>query len=143
MQIKKLEDVRIMDILVNGPGQIFVGSKIKIKWLSLFMISIGTCTICWNLFAYLYSFNYIKKIPKYVMPFINKKYGKSQIQRIFNLCIMYPIFIYAYFKARTRLSIFVQYLSIVNIIFGFTYNANQFMSVYENTKSLTIFKYSS
>jgi len=108
-------DVRLLDIFISGPLQIYISTFLKgfLKW---FMLVTGTSNILYNGHNYLYFHNYIKN---YITP-ITTIHGKTQIHRIYNLLIMYPIFLYIMLYC--KLPIYVTILLFLNIISGFSYN---------------------
>ena len=108
-------DVRLLDIFISGPLQIYISTFLKgfLKW---FMLVTGTSNILYNGHNYLYFHDYIKN---YIKP-ITTTNGKTQIHRIYNLLIMYPIFLYIMLYC--KLPIYVTILLFLNIISGFSYN---------------------
>lgn len=108
-------DVRLLDIFISGPLQIYISTFLKgfLKW---FMLITGISNILYNGHNYLYFHNYIKN---YITP-ITTIHGKTQTHRIYNLLIMYPIFLYIMLYC--KLPIYVTILLFLNIISGFLYN---------------------
>ena len=92
-----LLDIRIADVLISGPLQIYVSTYLH-GFLKYFMLLTGICNIIYN--------------------------G----HRIYNLIIMYPIFLYiALYK---NLPLYVYILLLCDIILGFIYNLYYFLKVY-------------
>lgn len=109
---------RLIDVFLLGPIQILVGLLINDNiFLRLFMILTGILNIIYNGNNYLY-FNYgVKPI---LSPFVNKKHGKTQIHRIYNLLVMYPIFYYIY--QNYEMPSFIKTIFYWDIIIGALFN---------------------
>ena len=108
-------DVRLVDVFISGPLQIYISTFLKgfLKW---FMLVTGISNILYNGHNVLYFNNYIKN---YIKP-ITTTNGKTQIHRIYNLLIMYPIFLYIMLYC--KLPKYVTIILLLNIIIGFSYN---------------------
>lgn len=120
-----LLDIRIADVLISGPLQIYVSTYLQ-GFLKYFMLLTGICNIIYNGHNYLTLNNYIQ--PNYFIKQFVSKNGKYQIHRIYNLIIMYPIFLYiALYK---NLPPYVYILLLCDIILGFIYNFYYFLKVY-------------
>ena len=120
-----LLDIRIADVLISGPLQIYVSTYLH-GFLKYFMLLTGICNIIYNGHNYLTLNNYIQ--PNYFIKQFVSKNGKYKIHRIYNLIIMYPIFLYiALYK---NLPLYVYILLLCDIILGFIYNLYYFLKVY-------------
>lgn len=110
---------RLVDVFLFGPLQIIVGIQVKNIVLKLFMILTGVMNILFNGHNYLYFDNRIDKVPV-LKPFVNDTQGKFQAHRLYNLLVMYPIFLYVY--ATTPLPKWLASLFLLNIVIGFGFN---------------------
>ena len=117
-------NVRIIDVFVSGPLQIYISLLIKNVFLKYFMLLTGILNIAFNGYVFLLENRIIKRKHRYLKYFINKN-GKTQIHRVYNLTIMYPIFLYIllHFKIPT----FIQFAFSLNIIIGFIFNLYNFI----------------
>ena len=131
MTISKYSNVRLLDVFILGPLQIFISLHVKNKLLKYFLFIIGVSNIIYNGHNYLYlDLNILKKPLSIFSPFINKNYGKTQLQRLFNIFIMYPIFMHI--LRTTNISNYIKLLFLVQIVFGFTYNLKNFIDIWKN-----------
>ena len=111
---------RLIDVFLLGPIQILIGLYIKTNaFLKFFMIILGISNILYNGHNYLH-FCQGTEIHPYIKHFIHPKYGKTQIHRLYNIFIMYPILAYVYMTE--KLPKFLEYILLFDIIFGFTIN---------------------
>jgi len=117
-------DVRILDIFITGPLQIYVSLFLKNIFLKYFMLITGILNIAFNGYVYLLKNKYIQKKHRYLKYFITE-HGKRQVHRLYNLTIMYPIFLYI--LLHYKLPTFVQFAFSSNIIIGFIYNLYNFI----------------
>lgn len=117
-------DVRILDIFISGPLQIYVSLFLKNIFLKYFMFITGILNIAFNGYVYLLKSKYIKKKHRYLKYLITED-GKTQIHRLYNLTIMYPIFLYI--LLHSKLPVFIQFAFFTNIVIGFIYNLNNFV----------------
>ena len=117
-------NVRIIDVFVTGPLQIYISLLIKNVFLKYFMLLTGILNIAFNGYVFLLENRIIKRKHRYLKYVITKN-GKTQIHRVYNLTIMYPIFLYIllHFKIPT----FIQFAFSVNIIIGFIFNLYNFI----------------
>ena len=117
-------NVRIIDVFVTGPLQIYISLLIKNVFLKYFMLLTGILNIAFNGYVFLLENRIIKRKYRYLKYVITKN-GKTQIHRVYNLTIMYPIFLYIllHFKIPT----FIQFAFSVNIIIGFIFNLYNFI----------------
>lgn len=114
-------NVRIIDIFLTGPLQLNISYYVKHIWLKLFLISTGIMTIIYNLHNYLYLD--IKKISKPwpILRYFVTNNGKSQYHRLYNVFIMYPIFLYALSSTKNIPDI-LRVLFFCEIIIGTIFN---------------------
>jgi hypothetical protein len=117
-------NVRIIDVFVTGPLQIYVSLCLKNVFLKYFMLITGILNIAFNGYVFLLENKVIKRKHSYLQHIITED-GKTQKHRLYNLIIMYPIFLYIllHFKIPT----FIQFAFSVNIIIGFIYNLYNFI----------------
>ena len=119
-------DMRLIDVFVLGPLQIYISTFIKSGGLKYFMLLTGITNILFNGQNYLLTKRYIKK-PLILKPFISKN-GKHQVHRIYNLLIMYPIFLYIVMHC--NLPPYLRMLFFLNIVLGFFLNFYNFIDLY-------------
>jgi hypothetical protein len=98
---------RLADVFLIGPITILFSFFVKEKWLSIFILLTGILTIVYNGLNWanlnLKSAPGIKIIPKGVRNAFMATNGKTQLVRLINLIIMYPLFIYAFFQVKKDL----------------------------------------
>ena len=123
-------DIRIADVLISGPLQIYVSTYLH-GFLKIFMFVTGVCNIIYNGHNYLTVNNYIKPI-YFIEQFVSKN-GKYQIHRIYNLIVMYPIFLYIVLYQ--NLPKYVYILLACDIILGYMYNLYYLLKVMENNSN--------
>jgi hypothetical protein len=117
-------DVRILDIFISGPLQIYVSLLLKNKFLKYFIFITGILNIAFNGYVFLLKSKYIRKKHRYLKYLITED-GKRQIHRLYNLTIMYPIFLYILLHC--KLPVFIQFAFFSNIVIGFIYNLYNFI----------------
>jgi len=119
-----MNDVRLLDIFILGPSQILIGIHIiDNTFLRLFMIITGIMSIIYNGHNYLH-YNY--KYNKIFSMFVSNKYqGKTQIHRLYNILVMYPIFAYIYMTK--SLPKYLEYILLMDIVLGILYNMINFI----------------
>ena len=122
-----MNQVRLVDVFLFGPVQILVGLKVKNIVLKAFLILTGLLNILYNGHNYLY---FDHKIHKFYLfnPFIDDRNGKLQIHRVYNLLVMYPVFMYVY--ATTELPKWLATLFLLDIIVGFSFNLYNYVSLF-------------
>ena len=119
-------DMRLFDVFILGPLQIYISTFIKSGGFKYFMLLTGIFNILFNGQNYLLIKRYIKN-PLILKPFINKN-GKHQLHRIYNLLIMYPIFLYIVMHC--NLPPYLRMLFFLNIVLGFFLNFYNFIDLY-------------
>jgi hypothetical protein len=122
---------RLYDIFFSSIIYVYTSTFIKIIWLKYFVLLTGIMTNLYNLHNFLLIDLKILKEPIHIMkPFVNIKKGKTQIHRLFNLFIMYPLLYYSTRFLPNNLSTLVKLMvfvgSIYNLYFYLKYNC-QFM----------------
>ena len=122
--MSSLNETRLVDVFLLGPVQILVGLHVKNLLLKLFMIITGIMNILYNGHNYLYFSNRINKFNIFNQ-FTSDKSGKITIHRVYNLVIMYPIFLYVYLT--TPLPKWLRVIFALDIIIGFAFNATFFV----------------
>ena len=121
-------NVRLLDVLIFGPSQMLISHYVINNVLKYFIFLTGVLSILFNGHNYLYLNMRVLKKP--ILFFVNKKNGKTQIHRLFNLFVTYPVFWYIY-----KVTIMPKWLSgilLVNIIGGFIFNLNNFIKINAN-----------
>jgi hypothetical protein len=121
-------NTRLIDVFFTGPLQILISSYMKNVFLKYYMLIVGISNIIYNGHNYLLFDEKIKS-PYLPLPILKSliypKYGKTQMHRIYNLLIMYPIF--TYIVLFTKLPYILSILLTINIFIGFFYNLYYFV----------------
>jgi len=129
---------RLVDVFLIGPITVLFSFFVKEEWLSLFILFSGILTIVYNgiNWANINTNSQLKWIPEsWRKKFIHPIRGKTQLVRLLNLLIMYPLFIYAFWIVTKRMTgkpcitqkIVVVLFGIFAIL-GFLYNLKNFLS---------------
>jgi len=121
---------RLIDVFITGPLQIYVSTFLKHLFLRYFMLLTGILNIIYNGHNFLLFNNLIKNPLPILKKFIHLEHGKYQIHRLYNLIIMYPVFLYVLIN--TKLSFITQILFFINITIGFLFNLFYFVFYYNN-----------
>lgn len=122
---------RLFDVFFTGPLQIYTSYFIDDNLaLSIFMRMTGACTIIYNLHNYLY-LNQKRLQTNYFGWFTHAIDGKQQVHRLYNILVMYPIFLYVYKKYPTPLSP----LFMLNILIGWIYNTLNYLKLNKSSIS--------
>jgi len=120
--------VRLLDVLGLGPIQIAVSTYVKQPWLKCFMLVTGISTIIYNLHNFLYFHTDVLNKPNPIFKgFVDPLNGKFQNHRLYNILIMYPLFLLAYNS--TKLPTTLKYLFLLDIIIGTIYNSYHYCSI--------------
>jgi hypothetical protein len=121
--------IRLFDVFVSGPLQIIISTYITRPSLSLlryFMLITGILNIIYNGHNFLFFDSVLKQPLPILNKFIHLKNGKFQLHRLYNLFIMYPIFIYVLLNIGMPFEL--QILLLINIVIGFLYNLFYFIN---------------
>ncbi len=119
-------DARIVDIFLLGPVQILVGLHVKNPLLKLFMIITGIANIVYNGHNFLY-FQYKRDISPMFHKIVDPIHGKTQLHRLYNVLIMYPVFLYVYLT--TPLPVWLRFIFFFDITIGFIFNLANFIKL--------------
>lgn len=119
--------VRLFDVFFSGPLQIIVSNYIRISILRYFMLFTGILSIIYNGHNFLLFNSTIKQPLPILNKFIHLKNGKYQLHRLYNLIIMYPIFIYVLLNV--VMPIELRILLLINIVVGFVYNLFYYLTL--------------
>lgn len=142
--MKGIPNSRLADVFLIGPITILFSFFVKEWWLSLFILLAGVLTTVYNGLNWanlnLEFVPVIKWIPKgWKKNFIHPIRGKTQLVRLINLLVMYPLFAYAYWKVRKDLpgsTPFIQKVIIdifgFFVFAGFLYNLKNFVKIQSN-----------
>ena len=126
--ISNTVNTRLIDVFLSGPLQILISSYIKNVYFKYYILIVCISNIIYNGHNYLLFDEKIKS-PYLPLPIfktlIDPKHGKTQMHRIYNLIIMYPIF--TYIVLFTKLPHILTILYTINIIIGFFYNLYYFV----------------
>lgn len=128
-------NTRLYDVFISGPIYILISTYINDnnsnnnsnnnnKFLKYFMLITGVLNILYNGHNYLY-FNYKYPLNPLFDKFVDRKSGKTQIHRLYNLLIMYPIFLYVYWYI--KLPKLLSKIFLFMIIIGFSFNLYNFV----------------
>jgi len=123
-------NVRLVDVFLSGPLQIFISSYITQKSLFLlhyFMLFTGILNILYNGHNFLFFNSTITRPLPPIKSFVHLKNGKHQLHRLYNLVIMYPIFIFILLNV--DMPIQVRILFFINIIIGIAYNLYYYLTI--------------
>ena len=127
MDINKL---RLVDVFITGPLQIIISNYItNSPLLRYFILITGILNIIYNGHNFLLFDSILKKPLPIINKFIHLKHGKYQLHRLYNLIIMYPIFIYVLLTIVMPFELRI--LLLINIVIGFLYNLFYYIS-YKN-----------
>jgi hypothetical protein len=112
-------ELRLIDVFFLGPLQIVVSTYIPNIFFKYFLLITGILNILFNGHNFLLINKTIKNPILFFKPFINK-IGKSQLHRLYNLIVMYPIFLYSLLFY--KLPYYLYKLFLLNIVIGFLFN---------------------
>ena len=122
---------RTIDVFITGPLQISISFYVKNTFLKYFMLITGIINILYNGHNYLlFNMKLLKTPVNLFKPFIDLKYGKKYLHRLYNLVLMYPIFFYIILNY--HLPIYLRIMFIINIIIGVIYNLYYFLVINYN-----------
>ena len=119
-------NIRLVDVFITGPLQIYISTLLKNIFFKYFMLITGLLNIIFNGYVYLLESKYIKKKHAYLKHIITEN-GKTQIHRLYNLIVMYPIFLYILLNF--KLPPYLQLVFFINITIGFAFNLHNFMLI--------------
>lgn len=121
-------ELRLLDVFITGPLQIIVSTYItRSPLLRYFMLITGTLNILYNGHNFLLFDSRLKQPLPVLNKFIHLKNGKYQIHRLYNLTIMYPVFIYV--LSTIVMPIELRILLLINIVIGFLYNLYYYINI--------------
>ena len=119
---------RLMDVFITGPLQIIVSTYItRSALLRYFMLITGILNIIYNGHNFLLFDSILKQPLPILKKFIHVKHGKYQLHRLYNLIIMYPIFIYVLLNIHMPFELRI--LLLINIVIGFLYNLFYYINI--------------
>lgn len=118
---------RLVDVFIDGPLQIYIGTLLPDTFLKYFMILTGLCSIIFNGHNFLYL--NAKVLSQPLIPLVHPTDGKYQLHRVYNLLVMYPLFYIVSQKPQVLNSGWVHTLFMINIIIGFIYNLFSFIKL--------------
>lgn len=114
------------DVLIEGLLYIYISTIIDNIILKIFMMIFGIMTIVYNLNNLMY-LDY-KKINKSYFGRLTTQQGKTQIHRLYNIFVMYPIFIYIYTQIPEDYRI-IRTLFMIDIVGGLIYNGYYYLTL--------------
>lgn len=118
--------LRLYDVFFSGILFIYISTIIENILLKIFMMITGIMTIAYNLNNLMY-LDY-KKINKSYFGRLTTQQGKTQIHRLYNIIIMYPIFVYVYMQIPEEYSI-IRTLFMIDIVGGIIYNGYYYLTL--------------
>ena len=127
--------IRLIDVFITGPLQIIVSNYITISSLRYFMLITGILNIIYNGHNFLVFDSILKEPLPILNKFIHVKHGKYQLHRLYNLLIMYPVFIYVLLNIVMPFELRI--LFFINIVIGFLYNLFYYKN-YKNYKKIRV-----
>jgi len=138
MLINKLWNpyLRLVDVFILGPLQIYVSKYTNNNLLKYFMFLTGLLNILFNGHNFLLTNDYIKKPYNIFKLFISKN-GKHQLHRIYNLFIMYPLFLYILLFC--KLPSYVYNMFLINTIIGILFNLYYYIFINNKNNILPTF----
>ena len=119
-------ELRLIDVFFLGPLQIVISTYIPNIFFKNFILITGILNILFNGHNFLLINKTIKNPILFFKPFINK-IGKSQLHRLYNLIVMYPIFLYSLLFY--KLPYYLYNLFLLNIVIGFLFNLYFFVII--------------
>jgi hypothetical protein len=134
--MNNMNEVRLIDVFMSGPLQIIISTYITHSpLLRYFILMTGVINILYNGHNFLLFNSTLKRPLPILKPFIHPKNGKYQLHRLYNLIIMYPIFIYVLLNIVMPFELRI--LLLINIVIGFVYNAYYYIKYDSLPKNLT------
>lgn len=121
-------DVRLIDIFFTGPFRIYLSYYVENKFSSYYLFYGGLIVLLFNLFTYLYinlNLTGLKTPFKFINEYSDKIKGKSQLHRLYNLILMYPIEIFILLTS--NISFLQKLLYLILIVSGFIYNLKNYI----------------
>ena len=115
---------RLIDVFILGPMQILISTYVRNPFLKVFMFVVGLSSILYNGHNYLYLERGV--IPN-LIPGLNTQSGKTQIHRLYNLVVMYPLFLVV--LVTQPLPPILKVSLAVNIVVGVMYNYNNYVRI--------------
>jgi len=132
-----MNKLRLIDVFITGPLQIIVSNYITTSpLLRYFMLITGILNIIYNGHNFLLFDSTLKKPLPLLNKFIHLKNGKYQLHRLYNLIIMYPIFIYVLLHIVMPFELRI--LLFINIVIGFLYNLFYYI-YYKNNRCFNVY----
>jgi len=116
---------RLYDVCFEGFLQIYIGTLMRDEYLRWFMIIVGTMNIIYNLNNLMYLD--LGVINRSYFGVLTTKNGKTQMHRLYNILIMYPIFAYVYTQIPKE-NATIKALFALDIMVGIIYNAYYFLA---------------
>jgi hypothetical protein len=125
-------NTRLVDTFILGPFQMYIALKYinnnpLLKW---YLFGVGLFSFIWNTHNYFYIDT--EFVNQSYMPAVHRQHGKYQIHRVYNLLIMYPVYIYV--LNNYSLSPFTYTCLMVNIIVGIVFNLYHYLNISEEFK---------
>lgn len=137
---------RILDITILGPLKIvlsyYTSNDTHGRLLSWGMFITGILTIVYNYYNYciidngVIPSNYINLPSSFKRLFFDREHGKTQLLRLINLAIMYPILYLAYLNIKsnvasntsTMITLLLD-IYLITLIGGFIFNAYNYIAI--------------
>jgi hypothetical protein len=119
-----MEHARLLDVFYLGPMQILISTYVDDPFLKMFMCITGIANILYNGHNYLYI---DRGVISKSIPLVDEFHGKTQLHRLYNLCVMYPVFYFVY--TNTNIPPLIKKLFLLNIVLGFSFNLFNFVKL--------------
>jgi hypothetical protein len=117
-------NIRVYDVLISGPLWLYLGSLVDEPWLQLFVYVVGGGTIFYNA-------HNLCCLETPQIPMVHQKHGKTQVHRLYNVLIMYPLLWYANERTRNKKLKWVTFMYSILIIVGLVYNTTNWIKLRE------------
>jgi len=121
-------NIRIYDIFFSGPVYIYISTKLQNRVAKYIFLIIGISTLLYNLINLLIIDLKVIKYNDSYSYLIHKVNGKTNLHRLYNIIIMYPIMYWLIQELRnTEPQLYI--LCIMMIIIGFIYNLYYYIKI--------------
>ena len=117
---------RLYDIFFSSLVYIYSSQFIKVSWLKYFVLCVGLMTNLYNLHNFLLiNVRLIDEPINVLRPFVDVNNGKTQLHRLYNILLMYPLLYYSTKFMPSNLSSLMR----VMIVCGLIYNSLNYLKI--------------
>jgi len=140
MNLPSTSNLRLGDVFIIGPITMMFSKYIKLDWLKSLVWLAGLLTVVYNLINFLkftVGIPHNKMVPNPIRDLLyHPKHGKTQLQRLINLIIMYPLFWYSlsHLKSIPPSKMYIKWLFQFFLYIGFVYNLNNYIAIQHKFK---------